>query len=407
MTHQSLSERHSIPTVFTAGFRLYFLAAGAFALFAMVAWLFWLGVHAAGGSFAEPWTAVAPQLWHAHEMVYGYTVAVIAGFFLTAVPNWTGSPPARAMFVAGTGFVWIAGRLVIWFSGFLDPVFVALVDLAFVPLLGLKIGGNLLKKTQSRNLIFLGLLTLLFAGNLLMHLEWLGVSGGDAMAGVRLGLLTTVAMIAIIGGRVVPGFTRNALNRAGYSGKMPVLRPVFDRVGIVSAVLLALAAGLDAPSVVIGSLAAIAAVSNGIRFAGWRFQATWREPILWSMHLAFALLVAGYAALATAHLFGDPSEIGALHLLGVGAAGGMTLAIMTRAALGHTGRPLVVSTPIAVAYASIALAAVIRACGPALLPDHYYSVMFVSGGLWLAAFTLFLAVYLPVLAFSANEKSGG
>lgn len=407
MTHHSSSEKHSIPTLFTAGFRFYFLAAGAFALFAMVAWLFWLGVHAAGGSFAEPWTAVAPQLWHAHEMVYGYTVAVIAGFFLTAVPNWTGSPPARAMFVAGTGFVWVAGRLVIWFSAFLDPVFVALIDLAFVPLLGLKIGGNLLKKTQARNLIFLGLLTLLFVGNLLMHLEWAGLSWGNAMAGVRLGLLTTVAMIAIIGGRVVPGFTRNALNRAGYSGKMPVLRPVFDRIGIASAVLLAVAAGLDAPSVAIGSLAAIAAVSNGIRFAGWRFQATLREPILWSMHLAFALLVAGYTALATAHLFGNPSEIGALHLLGVGAAGGMTLAIMTRAALGHTGRPLVVSMPIAVAYAAIALAALVRACGPTLLPDHYYAAMFVSGGLWLAAFTLFLAVFLPVLAFSGDETAGG
>ncbi len=397
MSDASASRPSEIPAIFTAGFRFFFLAAGLFAVFAMAAWLFWLGVHAAGGAITEPWQSMGPQLWHAHEMIYGYTVAVIAGFFLTAVPNWTGAAPARALFVSLTGSVWLAGRIAIWFSGLLDPVVVALIDLAFVPLLALKIGGNLIKRTQARNLVFLILLTMLFTGNLLMHLDWIGLPGGDAEAGIRLGLLVSVAMIVIIGGRVIPGFTRNALNRAGHSGKMPVSHPLADRIGIASAVLTALAAGIDAPPLAIGGLAAIAAISNGIRLFGWQSRFTLKEPILWSLHLAFLLLVAGYAALALAHLAGHPGEIGALHLLAIGAGGGMTLAMMTRASLGHTGRALVVAKPIALAYAAIAIAALIRGCGPTLLPDHYYAVMFVSGALWTAAFAIFFAVYLPIL----------
>lgn len=397
MRNVSAPAKAKIPAVFSAGFRFFFLAAGLFAVLAMAAWLLFLGVHAAGGAIAEPWQAMGPQLWHAHEMVYGYTMAVIAGFFLTAVPNWTGAAPARALFVSGAGAVWLAGRAAIWFSGLLDPALVAAIDLAFVPLLALKIGGNLLKRTQARNLVFLILLAMFFTGNLLMHLDWIGLPGGDAQAGIRLGLLVSVAMIVIIGGRVVPGFTRNALNRAGHSGKMPVTHPLAERIGIASAVLTALAAGIDAPTFVIGWLAAIAAVANGIRLAGWQSRHTLKEPILWSLHLAFLLLVAGYAALALSHLAGQPGEIGALHLLAIGAGGGMTLAMMTRASLGHTGRPLVVAKPIALAYAAIAIAAILRGCGPTLMPDYYHAVIFASGALWTGAFAIFLAVYLPIL----------
>lgn len=396
---------YAVPAIFTAGFRFYFFAAGLFAIFNIAAWLFWLAIHAMGGAFANRTIAVAPHLWHSHEMVYGYTVAVIAGFFLTAVPNWTGSAPARAGYVAGTGAVWLAGRLAIWFSGLLDPFMVALIDLAFVPLLGLKIGSNLLRKAQARNFIFLGLLTLLFVGNLRMHLEWTGLPGGDALAGVRLGLLVTVAMIAIIGGRVIPGFTRNALNRRGHKGSMPVSNPLADRAGILSAILVALCAGLNAPPWLTGSFALAATAANGVRLARWGWRHTLSEPILWSLHLAFLMLVAGYGLLALVSLTGEFSEVGALHLLGIGGAGGMTLAMMSRAALGHTGRPLVVAGPIAIAYVAIALAALIRAFGPALFPQSYYLSMFLSGGFWLLAFVLFVLFYLPILVFS--EKSPG
>jgi uncharacterized protein involved in response to NO len=390
----------AVPAIFAAGFRFYFLAAGLFAIFSIAAWLFWLAVHAMGGAFANPAIEMAPHFWHAHEMVYGYTAAVIAGFFLTAVPNWTGSPPARAAYVAGTAAVWLAGRLAIWFSGLIDPFVVALIDLAFVPLLGAKITSNLWRKAQARNFIFLGLLTLLFAGNLMMHLEWMSLPGGDASAGIRLGLLTTIAMIAIIGGRIIPGFTRNALNRRGHGGPMPVVNPLADRAGILSAVLVALCAGLNAPYWLTGSFALAAATANGVRLARWGWLYTLSEPILWSLHLGFFMLVAGYGMLALAQLTGEFSEVGALHFLGIGAAGGMTLAVMSRAALGHTGRPLIVARPIAFAYIAIALSALIRAFGTGVFPEAYYLVMLFSGGFWLLGFVLFAVIYLPILAFS-------
>jgi uncharacterized protein involved in response to NO len=394
----------TVPAIFTAGFRFYFLAASLFAIFSIAAWLLWLGVHAMGAAIVKPTIGMAPHLWHAHEMVYGYTVAVIAGFFLTAVPSWTGSPPARAAYVAGTGAVWLAGRLAIWFSGFLDPAVVALIDLAFVPLLGVKIASNLWRKAQARNLIFLGLLTLLFAGNLRMHLEWMNLPGGDAAAGVRLGLLVATAMITIIGGRIIPGFTRNALNRHGYQGAMPVVNPFADRAAILSAVLVALSAGVNAPYWLVGSFALAAALANGVRLARWGWQNTLSEPILWSLHLGFLMLVAGYGLLALASLTDLFSEIGALHLLGIGAAGGMTLAVMSRAALGHTGRPLVVARPIAAAYLAIAFAAIIRAFGPTFFPGAYFEIMFISGGLWLLGFALFALVYVPILSFSEKTE---
>lgn len=386
-----------LPVLLSAGFRFYFLAAGCFAILSLGAWLGWLGVHAAGGAFVRPVFAMAPHLWHAHEMVYGYTVAVIAGFFLTAVPSWTGTGPAREFYVLATGLVWLAGRAAIWFSASLDPLLVAAIDLAFIPVLGMKVGANLLRRTQLHNLVFLVLLAMLFAGNALMHLDWIGWGGGDAQAGVRLGLLTSAAMIVIIGGRVVPGFTRNALNRAGYTGPMPVRRAIADRTAIVSAVLLAVVVGLDAPAIVVAGFAFVAAIANCVRLIGWRGQATLHEPILWSLHLSFGLLALGYALLGGAHLFGQPGEIAAIHFIAIGAVGGMTLAMMTRASLGHTGRALAVARPIALAYLLIAAAALVRTFGLEAAPDAYYVVIFISGGLWITGFALFVWVYAPIL----------
>ena len=274
-----------------------------------------------------------------------------------------------------------------------------------MPILGAKIASNLLGKTQARNVIFLGLLTLLFLGNLRMHLEWAGLPGGDEAAGVRLGLLTTVAMISIIGGRIIPGFTRNALNRRGHEGAMPAIRPLADRIGMVGTTLVALCAGLNAPDWSIGLIALVAAAANGMRLAHWGWRQTLSEPILWSLHLGFLMLVAGYARLALALLTGLFSEIGALHLLGIGAVGGMTLTVMSRASLGHTGRPLNVAAAIAVAYVAIAFAALMRAGGASFFPEAYYFIVFLSGMLWLLGFSLFAIVYLPILATSEKQRT--
>ncbi len=392
-----VEERHPRFLVFTAGFRFFFLAAGILAVLSLFAWMLWLGIHAANGMVRRPTIDVVPQFWHAHEMIFGYGAAAVAGFFLTAVPNWTGEPQARTRFVIAVGGLWLLGRATIWFSASLPPLLVAAVDLAFLPPLIVRVGWNLRRNPQRRNLVFVAVLAAFAVANLMVHLEWLGVTDDTLLTGLYLGILLLAAMIAIIGGRVVPAFTRNALRRRGEEEPLPTMRPAVDRAAIASAILLALAVFLRLSDPLIGGLALATALANGWRLFGWRTAATLRDPLLWSLHLGFAMLVVGYAALALALLTGVPSEIGAYHVLGIGAVGGMTLAVMSRAALGHTGRPLAAPVPMSGAYACVALAAVIRGFGTDLLPDWYYTAIFLSGGLWVLGFALYLAAYWEIL----------
>ncbi|WP_150523118.1 NnrS family protein [Roseibium sediminis] len=385
-----------IPTVLTAGFRFFFLSAGLFSVFAMFAWTLWLAVHAAGGTFVSLPMSMAPHLWHAHEMVFGYTVAVIAGFFVTAVPNWTGTREIGAAFVILSGVIWVAGRIAVWFSAALDPVIVAAIDLAFVPVLSLAVLTRLARKTQARNFVFLGLLTALFSGNLLMHLEWIGWTEESAGLGVRLGVFTAAAMIAIIGGRVVPAFTRNALLRNGYDGALPVSRPWLDRLGILLSVCAALVCLPLFPEPFGGVVILLAGCVMIARLAGWRGWATRYDPILWILHVAYLLLGGGYVFYGVTVLWGTLSETAALHLLSAGAVGSMTLAMMTRASLGHAGKPLKVSPPIVLAYGLVIAAALIRSF--AVPFAGYFETMLVSGSLWVVAFVLFVIVYAPILS---------
>ncbi len=391
-----------VATLFSAGFRFYFLAAGLYSAFAMLAWVLWLGVLATGETFDPLPMRMMPQLWHAHEMVFGYTVAVMAGFFVTAVPNWTGTKEAGRNFVTLSGLVWLAGRLAVWFSAVLDPVVVAVIDLAFVPVLSTAVLGRLAKKSQMRNMVFLALLTALFTGNLLMHLDWIGWTDGTAATGVRVGIFTAAAMIAIIGGRVVPAFTRNALLREGDEDALPVSRPWLDRAGILLTLAVIVANLPSVPQAVFGWLCVAAGLVTLVRLSGWQGWRALKSPILWILHVAFLLLGGGYLTYGFALLSGGIDETAALHLISAGAIGSMTLAMMTRASLGHAGLPLKVSRPIALAYACVILAALVRVFG--LLVGDYFGVMLVSGGLWILAFGLFSGIYFPILTTPRRTK---
>jgi len=389
------------PIILQAGFRFYFLSAGVFAILAMLAWVGWLIVHDMGGTFASLPMEMPPHQWHAHEMIFGYIVAVMAGFFLTAVPNWTGAPSARTYFVATTGAVWIAGRIALWASADIPALVVALIDLAFIPLLTLKIGGNLLRKTQMRNVVFLALLIAMFTGNALMHLEWLGYLEGGADRGARFGLLTSAAMIVIIGGRVVPGFTRNALNRAGHQGTLPYSRPYLDRPAILIACLAAISSALDLPPLVLGLLCLFVGLFNLARLSGWFGHLVLGAPILWVLHAAYLLLSLSYLVLASGYLADWVGEVAGLHLMAIGGVGVMTLAMMTRASLGHTGRPLKVHRLIVAAYLCLIAAALVRSSASGLI--DYFQIMYISAAFWIAAFGLYFWVYFPIL--SADRKS--
>jgi uncharacterized protein involved in response to NO len=384
-----------IPTVLTAGFRFFFLAAGLYAVFAMFAWVGWLVAQANGGVLFSFSQGMMPYHWHAHEMIFGYTSAVMAGFFLTAVPNWTGTRDAKAFFVSLSGLLWLSGRIAVWFSGVLDPLLVAIVDLAFVPLLALNILPRLARKSQARNMVFLFLLTALFTANLLVHLEWMGWFFGTAESGVRLGIFVSAGMIAIVGGRVVPAFTRNALSRQGQTENLPQSFPPLEKAGILTAMLAALASLPFVPAIVLGILCLAAGVLNFFRLIGWKGWLTINAPILWVLHLSFLILAVGYLVYGSSLVFGGIGEIAALHLLAVGAVGCMTLAMMTRASLGHSGRPLKLSTPIVIAFVAVILAALSRTFGTLIF--DYFPVMFMAGALWIAAFSLFAVVYFPIL----------
>ncbi|MFV0300213.1 MAG: NnrS family protein, partial [Paracoccus sp. (in: a-proteobacteria)] len=189
--------------LFDAGWRIFFLAAGIWALVSIAVWMLWLAGLAGGAGHL----GVAPQLWHAHEMIVGYATAAMGGFFLTAVPNWTGAKAAPARFVMLVSGLWLAGRLAVCLTGVLPPLLVALVDLAFLPVLAAKILTQLLARPEPQNLMFLVLISLLWSANLMVHLDWMGLTA-TGWQGLRGGLLTVCAMIAALGGRVTPAFTR-------------------------------------------------------------------------------------------------------------------------------------------------------------------------------------------------------
>lgn len=389
-----------ISTLFSEGFRVFFLSAAIYAIIAIVIWLGWLAVHAAGGAFTYVPFAPPPSQWHAHEMIFGYGGAVVAGFFLTAVPNWTGSAPSRSTYVTTLATIWFFGRVVMLLSSEIPALLVMALDVIFIPILSFNVLANLLKRPKPQNMMFMVLLGMLTIGNLMVHFEWTGITSDTAPAGLRLGLLTLASMIAVLGGRITPGFTRNAMTRKGIETGLPVTRRSFDLAGVASAILLAILVAVGAPEPALAIVALIAALANAARLAGWRTRAILDQPILWSLHLAFAMLVAGYAALACAWAGFGITETAALHLIAIGAVGGMTLAVMTRAALGHTGRPLVVAGPIAAAYILMALTALVRSIALTLAPDHYFTVMFVSGGLWIAVFAIFISIYAPIVTGS-------
>lgn len=365
--------------IFSEGFRVFFLAAGIFAAFAMLVW----GLDVAG-LLAAPSGAVSPLDWHAHEMIFGYGSAALGGFLLTAVPNWTGTPGARQGFVTGAALLWLAGRVAVWNGAALPPTAVAMIDLAFVPVIALKILLQLLKRPKPQNMMFLLFLTLFWVANLLVHLDWAGAVPGLGAIGLRAGLITLCALIAVLGGRITPAFTRNAMKRENLpEAQWPQSFPALEKASLGLALLLPMLVLLPLPAPVSGAAALALGAVQAARLARWRWRWCLTRPILLALHLALASLAAGMLVWGLARL-GLGNEVAALHLLGIGAVGGMTLAVMSRAALGHSGRPLVAPPPVALAYLLIPAAALLRWAG-AGIP----AALLAAAALWVLAFGLF------------------
>ena len=368
------------------GFRPFFLAAGVWALAAMALWLAFL--HGA----IEIASAFDPIAWHAHELIFGYGGAALAGFLLTAIPNWTGRLPVRGRALGALALLWLAGRVAVFVSQ-AGPAAAAAIDLAFPAALAAVAGREIAAGRNWRNLPIASALVLFGLANVLTHLEALGWAETGAF-GRRFGAAVLLALIALVGGRIIPSFTTNWLRKQG-AAKLPA---PFDKVdgAAMAVVVVALAAWAAAPlSPATAALAALGAMAAATRLARWRGLATLAEPLLWILHLGYAWLAVGLAVVAAGALLDIPANAG-WHALFTGAIGTMTLAVMTRATLGHSGRALHADRLTTASYLLVALATALRLAS-AVLPGDPMAWLGGAGAAWTLAFVLFVVRYGPLL----------
>ncbi len=378
------------------GLRPFFLLAGLYGCAAMAVWLAWLGLDIALFPASPAGVSLPNVIWHVHEMLFGFATAVIAGFMLTAVPNWTSTPPLSGRPLAALALLWLAGRIAVWLSALLPPAAVAAADLVFLPALAAAVGVPLIRARAFRNIVFLVLLAIAFAGNVMVHLDLMGWTDDTARAGNLLGLNLVLVLVSIVGGRIVPAFTGNWLKAEGIAATVRRW-PVLDGLAVAATALVLVADLIGAADAVIGWVALAAAALHLVRLAGWQTRRVLGTPILWILHVGYGWLVVGFLIKGLAALGGFIPAVTALHALSVGAVGSITLGVMSRAALGHTGRALRVAPGIIVAYVLVSLAAMVRISSPVLSADAAHGAMLVSGTLWVAALGIFAAIYWPIL----------
>lgn len=375
------------PVLFSYGFRPFFLAGGVWAVVAMALWIATItGRIDLAGDYGAP-------NWHAHEMLFGFASAVLAGFLLTAVPNWTGRLPVSGWPLAGLFGLWCAGRLALLAADRIGVVEAAVIDGLFLPVLLGICTREIVAGRKWKDLKILGGLLALSLANAVFHVAVIG--GGDDHMAIRLGVAAYVVLVMIVGGRIVPSFTRNWLNKVGRSD-FPVPYNRFDTAAILAGVA-ALAAWTAVPAhPATAGLGIVAAVLHAIRLRRWRGWTTLPEKLLVVLHVAYAFVPLGLFAIAFSAL-GYLEERSVLHVLSVGAIACMMLAVMTRASLGHTGRPLAASRLTVAAYVALVLCALVRPFGE-VLPDASEQIYAAAGLLWIVAFGLFCLEYAPILA---------
>lgn len=372
------------------GFRPFFLGG---ALYTMIGILIWTGVYS--GHSIPPDIFTDPITWHAHEMIYGFVMAIVAGFLLTAVANWTGGAPVRQIQLMGLCGLWLAGRIVLNIGGFPDwALFVA--ELAFIPALAISLAMPLFKSKNTRNFIFLGLLTALWLCDAAFMVT-------QSRLPLHVALVLILMMISLIGGRVIPAFTVAALRRRGITVKIHDQRGL-DALALVSLIAVALALLITgANSILFAGVCFASALIHLLRMRRYHTMLTIHDPMVWILHAGYGWLVAGLF-LAGLSVFGIGIFPAALHAITVGAVGSMTLGMMCRVTLGHTGRDLNSGGLTTLSFLLMQLAAALRAFGPVLMPEHYTAWVISSGVLWSGCFLLYCLIYAPMLLMPRPDK---
>lgn len=379
------------PAVFSFGFRPFFLFGAVWAALAMLLWILMLS-----GVLVLP-TRLDPVSWHAHEFLFGYLGAIIAGFLLTAVPNWTGRLPVVGWTLAGLFGLWVAGRIALASSVFWPFGVAAAVDLAFPVVLGGVLLREIITGKNWRNLLVLALLMVFTLANLIFYVEAARGEFAAQGTGARLGISAVVMLIAVIGGRVIPSFTRNWLvkEKAERLPVPPMQR--FDEVVLLSTAL-ALGLWVIAPAIKeTGGALGLIGLLHLARLVRWEGVQTLAEPLLWILHLGYAFVPLGALLGAFSILWPDlfPANA-AQHLWMAGAFGVMTLAMMTRATLGHTGQSLHAGAGTLAVYLAL-VGSVLARLGAAIWVGSDMALYTLSGILWIGAFIGFAVLYGPLL----------
>jgi uncharacterized protein involved in response to NO len=344
--------------LFGLGFRVFFALAGLSAIILIVIWnSIFKGTLTTGHYFTD-------NYWHAHEMLLGYSVAVITGFLLTAVKNWTGKPTLTGDKLAGLALLWLYGRILPFYAGLLPDALIAALDFAFLPVLAYQISKPIIQAKQLKNLIFVGLLLLLTLGNGLIHAEILGLCQNTAWTGIQLVVGTIIILILILAGRVFPFFVERGLH-----GTLIIRNPLLDALSIGSAVAVFALQLWTISGTLLALTAIFAVIVNSARLAGWYVQRIWYVPLLWILYTGYGWIILGFVLTAlSAYSW------------------------------------ILVSNAMAIGFILINLAALLRVVLPLALPNWYNLIIYGSSLCWLAAFSLFMFVYAPILTSPRIDK---
>jgi uncharacterized protein involved in response to NO len=382
--------------LFNYGFRPFFLLGSIFGMAALAYFICLLTDHATYlPSYFDPIS------WHRHEMIFGYTIAIIVGFLFTAIPNWTGNPTPKGIALAAIVLLWLAGRVAVFFAADLPSGISATIDVLFLPVCAIAVAPALLKARNRRNYGFPALLLLLAASNLAVHLDAIGVWENVADRAIYFALGIIIVIMVVIGGRVIPLFTERPL---GIS--IPSSRAI-DSAVILSVVMAITAELLFGQGQTVALLSLLATACILLRMRSWQTLKTLQVPLLWILHAGYLWLAIGFALKTGSYVTSAIPLSLSTHAFTAGAIGSLTLGMMSRVSLGHTGRQMIVGRTMTAAFVSISLVAILRVFAVMLLPAYTQLWLILSMALWILAFSLFLLIYAPILIHTRVDGREG
>jgi len=395
-----LKKEQKIPPLLRLGFRPFFLSGAIFSVIAITLWLLIykgaISINPLGGGY---W-------WHIHEMIFGFGCAIIAGFLLTAVQNWTGAPGAKGNTLLALFLIWLAGRIVTLIPDLLGAPLSSIIDLAFLPAVAYVLAKPIIAAKQYRNLFFVPLLALFTFANAEMHLAIYYPDIFNMIFAGYAGVMLITFLMSVMAGRVAPMFTANG-TKTPKATPLPWLDKVTNGCLALAMVSLLLQPLIGFSAFFFGVLLIVSGLFQTIRWIRWRPWITLNVPLLWSIHGAMKFICFGLVVLGISYLMENVPSNHVWHLLTIGGMGGLILAMISRVSLGHTGRPLSPPKSMTIAYVLISLAALVRTFGPWGLPEKTLLFIDISGGLWIAAFVIFIIGYGPMLMSARKDGRPG